>query len=102
MRYFLLMLLLVAASAFADSEFRQGADFVRLTVRPCTNDKVLALLKEAGEDAADYHAASAEVGGVAFAGCWKPAYSKRVIMLRYDDGDQGMVPFEVLKPVKET
>lgn len=103
MRYLLaLFLLLVAAPAFADSEFREGSDWVRITPKPCTNDKVLAFLEQAGENALDYHAASAEVAGAPFAGCWKPAYDKRVIMLRYDDNDQGMIPFGDMKPVKET
>lgn len=101
MRYFLLMLLLVASSAFADAEFRQGRDWIRITARPCSDEKVVAALTAAGEDPLDYRAAAAEIGGQGFVACWKPVMDKRVVLLRYGDGDQGMVPFDELKAAKE-
>lgn len=90
-----------AGAALADSEARRGSDFVRITVRPCADEKVVAAITAAGEDPKDYRAARAEIGGAPFAGCWKPMFEREMIFLRYDDGDAGLLPFGELKPVKE-
>lgn len=100
-RYFLLTLLLVASSAFADSIAHQGRDWVRITALPCTDAKVLAYLTAAKEDQLDYHAARAEFGGHGFAGCWRPIFDKHVIQLQYEDGDEGEIPFMDLELAKE-
>lgn len=57
--FFTLILLLLAAPVHADSELRQGADWVRISASPCEDAKVVALLQAAGEDPADYRAARA-------------------------------------------
>lgn len=98
---FFLSLLLLAVTARADSIARQGADRVRVSAKPCTDEKVIGHLAAAGEDPQDYRAAVAESQGESFVGCWKPAFDQRVILLRYSDGDQGFVPFYELKPVQE-
>lgn len=90
---------LSAASAFADSEFRQGADSVRITAKPCADDKVLRLIPPA--EHADYRAARAEVAGTSYSGCWRPIFEKEAVYLRYEDGDQGLIPFRDLKPLKD-
>lgn len=102
MRFLIFAAALAAAgSALADSEARLGADFVRITARPCTDEKVIAAITAAGENPLDYRAARAEIGGAAFNGCWEPMKGRRMIHLRYEDGDQGLIPFDDLKAIKE-
>lgn len=92
--------LAAAGPAIADSIARQGADWVRITARPCTNEAVLALLARADKDAhLDYRQASAEFNGVAYAPCWKPYGSG--VHLQYEDGDEGLLLESELKPVPE-
>jgi hypothetical protein len=55
-----LILLLAAAPVLADSEARQGNDWVRITAKPCTDEKVLAHIAAAGDNPLDYRAARAE------------------------------------------
>lgn len=93
--------LAAAGSALADSEVRNGADFIRVTAKPCKDEKVVALLEAAGESPDDYRAAFAELGGQPFQACWKPMFEQRQIFIRYSDGDAGLVPFGMVKPVKE-
>lgn len=100
MRSVVIAAILVAGPALADSEFRQGADFVRVTARPCEG-AVAALIQAAGESPLDYRAASAQVAGKPYAACWKPVFPQRVIYIRYEDADEGLIPFDALKPVKE-
>lgn len=97
----ILLALLWPAEARADSEARQGADFVRLTARPCVHAAVLAAITAAGEDPDDYRAAVADLGGKSYAACWRPNFGARKVHLRYEDGDEGEVPYSELKPVKE-
>lgn len=97
-----LLLLMMPVPARADSEARHGANSVRITPLACTDAKVIAFLTAAGENPADYHAARAEVGGNTFAGCWKPDYDRRVVLLRYEDGDAGAVQFGELKPTRDS
>lgn len=101
MRYLLAMIMMLAAApALADSEAREGADWVRISADPCKDEKVLAHIAAAGEDAKDYRRARAEIQGASYSGCWQPLFNKEVIYLRYEDGDSGVVPFRDLKPVK--
>lgn len=88
-------------SAIADSEARQGDDWVRITILPCSNEAVIASLEADKEDPQDYRAAMASVEGKSFSACYTPIPSKRVIYLRYEDGDGGVVPYDSLKPVRE-
>jgi hypothetical protein len=91
----------VAGNANADAEVRDGANFVRVTARPCEDAKVIELIKEAGDNPLDYRKAIAEIGGTVYSACWKPNYERQQIFLRYQDGDAGLIPLEAFKPVKE-
>lgn len=91
-------LLLVAAPALADSVARQGADWVRITARPCTNEKVPQHIPDAGRRL-DFRAATAQFGGQGYSACWTPIPGG--VGLVYEDGDQGIVPQGDLKPVPE-
>lgn len=102
MRILLIAAMLAAGPALADSEAHQGADWVRITARPCTDLKVLEQIGLAQDNPLAYRAAIAEFNGEKFTACWKPMFDREMIYLRYGDGDQGMVPFADLKPVKET
>ena len=98
---FAVAVLAAAGPAFADAEARVGADFVRITARPCDDPKVLDLVKEAGENPLDYRHAVAEVDGVPYAACWRPLMQRRQNLLRYPDGDSGLIDWSDFKPVKE-
>jgi hypothetical protein len=101
MRYlFVLLALLFTVPAHADAEYREGSDWIRVTALPCTDPAVLALLTAAGKDPAGWRAASAEVNGVPFAACWQPLWDRNLAVFQYADGDQGIIPFSSLKPVK--
>lgn len=89
-----------ATSVSAESEFRHGADFVRISAEPCKNEKVVALIEAQGGKATDFRAARAEVNGASYAGCWQPIFDKQLVNLVYEDGDMGLIPFNALKPVK--
>jgi hypothetical protein len=91
----------VAGNANADAEVRQGADFIRVTARPCEDEKVIEKIKEAGDNPLDYRRAFAQIGGQAYSACWKPNYERQQIFLRYGDGDAGLIPLDAFKPVKE-
>lgn len=97
MRHLALFLLLAAAPVLADSEARDGADWVRITARPCTNEAVLAQLQ--GNERLDYRQASAEFGGKPFAACWRPDGDG--VFLIYEDGDKGVILRRQLRPVLE-
>lgn len=94
-------LLALAGPAFADGIARQGADWVRITALPCTSEAVLGVIQAAGDNAKDYRAASAEFQGHQFNACAKPIWEKNLLWLRYEDGDQGLIPFDEVKPVPE-
>jgi hypothetical protein len=93
--------LAAAGQAFADAEARNGADFVKITARPCDDPKVLDLVKEAGENTLDYRKAVAEIDGVPYSACWRPLMQRRQNLLRYQDGDSGLIDWSDFKPVKE-
>lgn len=93
--------LAMPTQAFADSEARQGADWVRISALPCKNEKVLALIQAAGEDGKDYRAARAEFAGAPYTPCWKPIFEREVVYMIYEDGDKGLIPFRDFKPVQE-
>lgn len=86
--------LAVAPAMAADLVARQGGDTVRLADGPCTSQIVLGLLDPKLHS--QYKAASAEVQGRTFAGCWRKTGS--VAHLMYEDGDEGIVPLAELKP----
>jgi hypothetical protein len=101
MRHCLLAAALLCAPAFADSEARVGSDWVRISANPCKNEEVLKHLKDAGENSLDYRAATASWQGQGYQACWKPLMAQQMVYVRYSDGDQGLVPFRDLKPVKD-
>lgn len=90
----------VALPVQADSIARNGADWVRLTAKPCSSAEVLAHIGTSGEDPKDFRAALARINGTEYEACWRPVYDKEVVFLRYSDGDAGLVPFGDLKPVQ--
>jgi hypothetical protein len=95
MRFVLLCAALAAAPAIAgDLVARQGSDTIRLADEPCTSQLVLGRLEARLHS--KYKAASAVVQGQNFAACWRPA--GRAVHLMYEDGDQGILPMEALKP----
>lgn len=85
--------------AQADSMARQGSDWVRLTARPCTNEKVLATITAAHLDPASFWAATASFGGTPYAACWTLVRGGAGLI--YEDGDQGLIPQSDLKPAPD-
>lgn len=86
------------ASSKADSEARSGSSWVRITAQPCKDEKVTQHIPEA--ERKDWRAAKAEINGVAYSACWKPLYQQSMVLMKYEDGDDGLVPFGDLKPVQ--
>lgn len=104
MRAFILILMLLTASplALADAEARRdNGDWVRITARPCADEKVLANIAGRGENPLDYRSGRAEIGGTPYEICWAFDYGSQMYRLRYDDGDVGELPFRVMRPVPE-
>jgi hypothetical protein len=92
MRQLLLCAALAAAPAIAaDLVARHGSDTIRLADEPCTSQLVLGRL-----EARLHSKYKAVVQGQNFIACWRPA--GRAVHLMYEDGDQGILPMEALKP----
>jgi hypothetical protein len=89
-----------ALAAFAAPSFaqelvaRQGDDSVRLSDSACSNEQVLRRLDPT--KAGEYKAASAMFQGQRFTACWR--MMGNVAHLVYEDGDQGVIPAQELKP----
>lgn len=84
-----------AAPSFAQELVaRQGDDSVRLSEAACTSKDVLSRIEPG--TAADYKAASAVFQGQKFSACWR--MMGNVAHLVYEDGDQGIIPVQELKP----
>lgn len=84
-----------AAPSFAQELVaRQGDDSVRLSDTACTSQEVLNRLEPGTAD--DYKAASAVFQGQKFNACWR--VMGNVAHLVYEDGDQGIIPIQELKP----
>jgi hypothetical protein len=86
---------LASAPTFAqDLVARQGNDSVRLSEAACASELVLGRL-EAGQHE-EFHAATAVFQGQNFVACWRAMGN--VAFLLYEDGDQGVIPLQELKP----
>ena len=86
---------LAAAPAFAqDLIARQGDDSVRLSDNACKSDLILSRL--APGDVKEYRAASAVFQGQRFQACWRMMGNAAYLI--YEDGDQGIIPAQELKP----
>ena len=84
-----------AAPAFADQLVaRQGSDSVRLFDGACKSELVLRRVEPNTTD--DYKAATANFQGQNFVACWR--MMGNVAHLIYEDGDQGIIPMQELKP----
>ena len=85
----------VAAPAFAEQLVaRQGNDSVRLSDAACKSELVLARLEPRSHE--QYRSASAHFQGQNFVACWR--MMGNVAHLIYEDGDQGIIPMQELKP----
>jgi hypothetical protein len=94
-----IVLLLCAPLARADAIARQGSNWVRLTALLCKSEPVQERIKALGRDPLDFRAASARFEGKDYAGCWIPRGGAAHVI--YEDGDQGLIPLEDLKPAPE-
>ncbi len=87
-----------AAPTFAQELVaRQGNDSVRLSDAACQSELVLARVEPGSKG--EYRAASAMFQGQSFVACWRVLGS--VAHLVYEDGDQGIIPMQELKPELE-
>jgi hypothetical protein len=85
----------VAAPSFAQELVaRQGNDSVRLSDSACASELVLARVEAGARQ--EYKAASAVFQGQNFTACWR--VMGNVAHLVYEDGDQGIIPIQELKP----
>ena len=86
---------LAAAPAFAEDLIaRQGNDSVRLSDTECRSELVLKRLEPAV--AREFRAASAEFQGQRYQACWRMMGNAAYLV--YEDGDQGVIPVQELKP----
>lgn len=84
-----------AAPAFSQELVaRQGDDSVRLSDGACQSELVLARVEPGSQD--EYKAATARFQGQNFVACWRTMGG--VAHLVYEDGDQGIIPMQELKP----
>lgn len=84
-----------AAPSFAEELVaRQGNDSVRLSDTACISQLVLNRLDPSSVE--EYKAASAVFQGQRFTACWR--MMGNVAHLVYEDGDQGIIPVQELKP----
>ena len=84
-----------AAPAFAqDLIARQGDDSVRLSDAQCQSELVLSRLEPGQAD--EFKAASAMFQGQRYQACWR--LMGNAAYLVYEDGDQGVIPVQELKP----
>jgi hypothetical protein len=95
MKIAILCAALLAAPAFADDLVaRHGSDTVRLANSPCASAQVLEAVPVQMRD--ELHAASAQLQGQSFSGCWRMLGN--AVHVLYEDGDQGLIPLTDLKP----
>lgn len=89
------ILLMAAPPLFAQDMVARhpGGDTVRLTDKPCPEavQKILTMLPER------WRAAHAVVDGQQFTACWILRPDGQVL-LRYEDGDAGLIPLMEFKP----
>ncbi|MES3000357.1 MAG: hypothetical protein V4787_06665 [Pseudomonadota bacterium] len=86
--------LVAATPAFADELVAvSGADQIRLSDSPCSNEKVLSQLSPRAR--AMLRDASAVVQGQQFKACW--IVDGESAHLLYEDGDQGLIPLSDFK-----
>ena len=87
--------LVVGTPAFADDLVaRHGSDTIRLADGPCEVEQVLELVPV--QLRSEFHAASAVLQGRNFSGCWRVMGDTAHLL--YEDGDQGLIPLDDLKP----
>ena len=83
------------APAFAQELVaRQGDDSVRLSDAACKSELVLGRIEPS--TAKQYRAASAVFQGQRFQACWRMMGNAAYLV--YEDGDQGIIPANELKP----
>jgi hypothetical protein len=83
------------APAFAqDLIARQGDDSVRLSEETCKSDLILSRLEPG--TAKEFRSASAVFQGQRFQACWRMMGNAAYLV--YEDGDQGIIPAQELKP----
>jgi hypothetical protein len=96
MKYLLLALALLPMTSQADAVARNGDDSVRLSEAACTNAAVLKLLAEHEPDEVDSSMkAETRLSGVVYQACWHPMPGGAHLV--YEDGDQGLMPWELFE-----
>lgn len=95
MKLAVLFAALAVAPAFAnDMVVSDGGNYIRLADSPCSSAQVLSHLPE--QVHSQFRAASAVLQGQSYAACWRVMGNAAVLL--YEDGDQGLVPLDDLKP----
>ena len=85
----------LAAPVFADELVaRKGCESVRLSDSACSSQLVLGRLGPNAQE--EYKAATAHFQGQNYVACWR--VMGNVAHLIYEDGDQGIIPMQELKP----
>lgn len=99
MRALVLILLLTTSFAVAGERVaRQGDDEVHVFDSPCVSIETLNRMQES--DRAGWNKVQGRFGGQRYFGCWRPLGDASIGIL-WEDGDQGVIPLQELKPVPE-
>lgn len=95
-----IILLSVAPLAHsADLIARQGNDWVRAYDEPCNHVETMIHIDRLGLPRDEFRKARAEFRGQAFYACWRQ--QGNLLHFVYEDGDQGIVPADEMKPVQD-
>lgn len=96
----LLLLALIAAIPCLAAEriARQGDDEVHVFDSPCVSAQTIARIPENAREG--WGKVQGRYQGERFFGCWRPMGDAAVFIL-WEDGDQGIIPLQELKPALE-
>lgn len=95
--WFVALLVVAAPALGAQRVYTQGSDEVRVFDTPCVSVETLNRIPP--NEREGWNKAAGRVSGQRFFGCWRALGD--AIYILWEDGDQGVVPLEDLKPIPE-
>jgi hypothetical protein len=79
-----------------DMEASNGRDSVRIMDKPCS-PKIMKIIPKQFQPAA--RAAVSKIDGKTYTACWV-AIPNVGVVVKYEDGDEGLISFDQFRPVK--
>jgi hypothetical protein len=91
------LFMLVSFGVWAeDMEASNGRDSVRIMDKPCSQ-KIVKLIPKQFQASA--RAAVSKIDGKSYTACWV-AIPNVGVVVKYEDGDEGLISFDQFRPVK--